>query len=45
MRRESEETMHMVREAMGLTGLESRPNPTKHSLCAPGAQCLGLIYC
>ena len=45
MRRESEETMHMVREAMGLTGLELRPNPTKHSLFAPGAQFPGLIYC
>jgi tryptophanyl-tRNA synthetase len=40
MRRESEETMYLVREAMGLRSLEPGPNPTKHSLFAPG-----LIYC
>ena len=40
MRRESEETMHLVREAMGMTGLESQSNPTMLNLFAPG-----LIYC
>ena len=40
MRRESEETMRLVREAMGMTRLEARPGPVGYNLLSPG-----LIYC
>jgi tryptophanyl-tRNA synthetase len=42
MRQESEETMQLVREAMGLdtTWLETHPIPTGHRTMAPG-----LVYC
>ena len=42
MRQESEETMRLVREAMGLdtTWLETHPIPTGHRTMAPG-----LVYC
>jgi tryptophanyl-tRNA synthetase len=42
MRLESDETMRLVREAMGMgmMGLEARPDLTRHSAFAPG-----LIYC
>ena len=40
MRQESEETMRLVREAMGMMGLEARPDRTGHSTFPPG-----LIYC
>lgn len=40
MRRESDETMRLVREAMGMMGVEARPNQTVHRTSPPG-----LIYC
>jgi tryptophanyl-tRNA synthetase len=40
MRQESDETMRLVREAMGLAGLEARPIPANQIAFAPG-----LIYC
>jgi len=40
MRRESEETMRLVREAMGMIKLETRPRPAGYTLRAPG-----LVYC
>jgi tryptophanyl-tRNA synthetase len=40
MRQESDETMCLVREAMGLAGLEARPIPARQIAFAPG-----LIYC
>jgi tryptophanyl-tRNA synthetase len=40
MRRESDETMRLVREAMGMIRLEAWPNPIRHSALSPG-----LIYC
>jgi len=40
MRRESDETMRLVREAMGMMRLDALPSPTKHSTLAPG-----LVYC
>lgn len=40
MRQESDETMRLVREAMGMIGLEARPDRTGHSTFPPG-----LIYC
>ena len=40
MRQESEETMRLVREAMGMMRLDELPRPREHSGLAPG-----LIYC
>jgi tryptophanyl-tRNA synthetase len=40
MRRESDETMRLVREAMGMMSLEPQPALTIPSLCSPG-----LVYC
>jgi tryptophanyl-tRNA synthetase len=40
MRQESDETMRLVREAMGLAGLEAQPIPARQIAFAPG-----LIYC
>jgi tryptophanyl-tRNA synthetase len=40
MRQESDETMRLVREAMGMMGPEARPDRTGHSTFPPG-----LIYC
>jgi len=40
MRQESDETMRLVREAMGMMGLETDPNLTQPSTFPPG-----LIYC
>jgi tryptophanyl-tRNA synthetase len=40
MRQESDETMHLVREAMGMMGLEISPDRTVHRTFPPG-----LIYC
>ncbi|MEA3341403.1 MAG: tryptophan--tRNA ligase, partial [Chloroflexota bacterium] len=40
MRRESEETMRLVRKAMGTTELEAQPSPVRYNLCSPG-----LVYC
>ena len=40
MRRESDETTRLVREAMGMNGLEARPSPTSCDVRPPG-----LIYC
>jgi len=40
MRRESEETMRLVRTAMGTMELETRPSPVRYNLCSPG-----LVYC
>ncbi len=40
MRRESEETMRLVREAMGMLRWEMQPRPAEYNLCPPG-----LVYC
>ena len=40
MRRESDETTRLVREAMGMNGLEAQPSPTSCDVRPPG-----LIYC
>ncbi len=40
MRRESEETMRLVREAMGMLRPEMQPRPVEYNLCPPG-----LVYC
>ena len=39
MRRESEETMRLVRQAMGMIEL-AQPSPVRYNLCSPG-----LVYC
>ena len=40
MHLESEETMHLVREAMGMRKAEARPGRVRGTPCSPG-----LIYC
>jgi len=40
MRRESDETMRLVSEAMGMVGLETKPNLVRHDKFAPA-----LLYC
>ncbi len=40
MRQESDETIRLVREAMGMMGMEARPDRAAHGTFPPG-----LIYC